>query len=240
MKTYTYETYDIHELKEKFPEGFEYALEKWQEDCWQDIFWMEEICDSMKKLFHVAGINLRDWELGANCPNYVSFDDFDVEIDNPDYDEEDEDSEEYIEVSSRDIYKKDAEKWIKDFILNGATWKRETYEYENEKKKIVKGFRYDIKKKDGSDWSCEFTGVCFDHDFIDDLLENVRLGESLYDSLKWLADKCGKLIEQELETQQTEEYFIDHADANQYEFTEDGEMAQRIIQHLCRNHSAQF
>ena len=54
----TIEVYSANELKEKFPEGFEYAHEKWQNNHSSDIFWTDEIMDSLKGIFKASGIKL--------------------------------------------------------------------------------------------------------------------------------------------------------------------------------------
>lgn len=72
---------------------------------------------------------------------------------------------------------------------------------------------------------CPFTGWCFDEDLLDDLRDSIRGGLSIKEAFEGLADKAAKLIEEEIEAQCSEDYFLDHADANGYEYTENGKAA---------------
>lgn len=194
MKSIT--VYTPAELKESFPDAFEYAHKKWAESQ-DEIFWADEIMDSMKGLFKEAGIHLYDWSIGAYNPeNRVRFS---------------------LRMEYEDLQGMAANAWIKANILNDAKFKRVKYN----KKHGGKGWRYDITKKNGEAWSCEFTGYCADHDFIESLLDDIKHGCTLKDALHNLADTAGKLFEQELEYQVSEEEFLmqDHL-----EFTEDGRM----------------
>jgi hypothetical protein len=69
----TITVYSASELKEKFPNGFEKALEKWREDQSGDTFWTDEIMGSLKALFETSGVNLINWSIGANSSSWVRF-----------------------------------------------------------------------------------------------------------------------------------------------------------------------
>lgn len=204
MNTIT--VYSASELKEKFPDGFEKALKNWQDHASDEIFWSDEIIDSMKSLFYASGVNLINWSIGAYSPCTVRF-------------EMPEDGEDYINALE-DYTGQKAYNWIKKNVLDGSKFKRITYN----KKLGGKGWRYDITKTDGSSWSCGFTGYCSDHDFIESLLDDIRGGCTLSDAFHNLADTAGHLLESECEYQQSEEYFLDNADANEYQYTENGQM----------------
>jgi len=74
--------------------------------------------------------------------------------------------------------------------------------------------------------NCPFTGVCFDEDFLDNIREFLKKPNSQnFEEL--IADSVYNTINsgcKDFEYQQTEEYFADHAEANGYEFTEDGKL----------------
>jgi hypothetical protein len=69
---------------------------------------------------------------------------------------------------------------------------------------------------------CPFTGYCADDDFLDELRKDIKEGSTVKEAFEALADKARRMLENELDAQQSEEYFKEHADANDYEFTEDG------------------
>jgi len=201
----TIKVYDINELKKQFPDTFEKVLIEWRTSQ-DEIFWQGEIVDSLKKCFETAGLSLEDWLLGGQG-SYVEFT-------MPTY---------WSELSDYDMRVEEytgrrALNWLKDaFGLKSV--KRVNYIGHDKKKH----FRYDVTNLDGSDWSCEFTGYCADHDYLESLLDDVcKGGCTLEDAFSNLADVCGKLIEQEIEYQQSEEYFLEEAEANDYQYTEDG------------------
>ena len=201
----TIKVYSASELKEQFPEGFEKAYKNWQDHQAGDIFWSDEIMDSLKAIFKVSDINLINWSIGMDSESWVRFE-------MPEDDEWDNLIENYTGQK--------AYNWIKENVLDGAKFKRVTYN----NKDGGKGWRYDITKVNGQPWSCEFTGYCADHDFIESLLDDVRTGSTLSDAFHGLADCAMRLLEQESEDQNSEDYFLDFADANDFQFTEDGLM----------------
>ena len=203
------EVYTIEELKEKFPDAYEKAYINYQIEVTQDPFipWQEEIMDSLKATFKHAGVSLNDWSIGAYCHSYVKF-----YI--PTY---------WSELAEEDMLVDDYEgelayNWLKEaFDLQSF----ERVEYKNHLGKTA--YRFDFKKLDGKDWSCEFTGYCADHDFLESLFECVHDGMNLKDAFSNLADEARKLFESEYEYQQSEECFFEEASANEYEYTEEGD-----------------
>jgi hypothetical protein len=203
----TIKVYDIHELKEQFPDAYEKVLKKWQYNT-EEVFWTDEIIESLKETFKSAGLTLKDWSLGGQG-SYVKFT-------MPTY---------WSELANYDMLVEEytgrrALNWLKDaFGLKSV--KRVNYIGEDKRKH----FRYEVTKLDGKDWSCEFTGYCADHDYLDSLLDDVcKGGCNLEDAFRNLADVCARLIEQEEEYQRSEEYFLEHAEINDFKYTEDGVM----------------
>ena len=80
-----------------------------------------------------------------------------------------------------------------------------------------------IFSKDG----CPFTGFCGDENFLDPIRAFLKNPDK-ETTMKELMDDCVYSVltaaRKDAEYQMTEEYFIDHADANNFEFTEDGKM----------------
>lgn len=87
--------------------------------------------------------------------------------------------------------------------------------------------RWELSKygeRAGSVPSCPLTGYCADEDYLDALRANIRAGCSVKESLADLANTCAKLLEQEDKAQLQEDYFAEHADANGWEFDEEGQI----------------
>jgi len=205
----TINVYSITELKEQFPKGYEKAYEKWKEQCWEDIFWMDEIVDCFKAIFKISNIKIYDWSLGAYSHCYVKFE-------SPSYYEYNEENDYDEEVDWNTLEGDKAIAWLNE-NFDISSFEKIDYEYEGKKKQ-----RIDFKKKDGKDWSCEFTGYYADHDYLESLYFDILSGSNLKNAFTNLADVCGKLIEQELHAQQEEEYFLDHSEANEYRYFENG------------------
>ena len=201
--------YSAKELKEKFPDGYEKAFNDYKDDISQDPYlpWQNEIMDSMKHCIQTAGVTLNDWSIGAYSSCYVK-------ISIPTY---------WSELADNDVLVDDLEgrrayDWLKE-AFDLKSYKR--VKYTNHLGKPA--YRYDFVKENGEDWSCEFTGYCADHDFLESLFECIHDKMNLHDAFSNLADVAGKLFEQEYEGQLQEEYFLEFADANNYEYTEEGE-----------------
>lgn len=83
-----------------------------------------------------------------------------------------------------------------------------------------------IKKKSNLivEISCPFTGVCFDHDFLQNIINfikspnNSQTWGDLIETEKVLSD----LLDRERESQLSDEYILATIEANDYEFNEDG------------------
>ena len=166
--------YDVYELKEKFPKAFEKAHENFKDDVRNDPFlpWQEEIMDSMKATFKYANVTLYDWEIGAYSCSRVKFH---IPTYWSDLAEEDCLVDEYEG--------KKAYKWLEE-AFDLKSYKR--VKYTNHLGKPA--YRYDFKKPDDAEWSCEFTGYCADHDFLESLFECIHDGMNLRDAFSNLAD----------------------------------------------------
>jgi len=68
--------------------------------------------------------------------------------------------------------------------------------------------------------ACPLTGVCYDHDIIDHLSKyNLNV-----DALNNALDNYITSIHEEYESMLTDEYLLDHCEANNYEFTNNGKL----------------
>ena len=75
--------------------------------------------------------------------------------------------------------------------------------------------------------SCPFTGYCADHDAIQPLLDFIK-NPNVYDTWESLIDNCKETrtntMDKEIQWQLCEEYIIESIEANEYDFTENGEI----------------
>lgn len=188
MRIIETKAYKFSELSD---EAKERAITKWRDSC-DEIFWQQEIIDSLFALYKAAGIDLKDYSLGM----YQSY----VKIDLGD---------------ASELKGARAMAWLENNLLADLRIK---YRDPNRWKLSKYGSCY----RAGKIPPCPFTGYFADDYFLDELIKDVRDGHDLGDCFKWLADKCQKLIESEYEHQNSEEYLADHFEANEYEFTEDG------------------
>jgi hypothetical protein len=69
---------------------------------------------------------------------------------------------------------------------------------------------------------CPFTGYCFDDVLLDTIQQAIKKGDTLKMAFEGLAKVAQKMLEEEYEYQQSERYFKDHAEANNYQFLENG------------------
>lgn len=226
MKTKTVTTYTASELKEQFPDAFEHALSEWQNRS-EPAAWSDEIFDSLKAVCKAADVKLKDWDLGAyNRGNHI-----DIELPGDD--------------ATAELSGKRAMAWLENNLF-GPLRVRPNLRIDDWRKHVdpATGFlkhnapldelsRY-YRTLDGKLHlrggaigqvpPCPLTGVCFDEDYLDALRKAIRDGETLQEAFKGLADVYERLVEAEIESQNTEEYFIEHAETNDWQFTEDGEL----------------
>ena len=64
--------------------------------------------------------------------------------------------------------------------------------------------------------------MCYDHDFLDTLIKDVKSGDTLEGAFNGLLDVCTKLLEYEADYRSSEEYIMGELSCNDYEFTETG------------------
>lgn len=203
MKTHIVTTYSATELKEQFPDAFERALEKHRNSPYIGDGWTGEIFDSLKAVLRASDVTLRDYDLGAyNRGNHirVSFPHDDCE----------------------DLSGKRAIAWLENHLfapLRVSFTARNRWELAKYNRGMSERFYMAGRVK-----PCPLTGVCFDEDYLDALRASVRNGDTLKEAFQGLADVYAKLIESEIEGASTEEYFIETAEANDWQFTEDGDL----------------
>lgn len=82
-----------------------------------------------------------------------------------------------------------------------------------------------LRDKKGNVRCCPWTGYCMDDDLLDAMREHCRSGGSPHELPRVLQQTADRLWKAEVESQCSEEYFLDAAEANGYEFTQSGELA---------------
>lgn len=190
--------YTPSELKESHPDGFEKALDWWRSTNNDEIPWRGEIMASFEAIFKASGIHIRDWSINGDYPSqsYVRFD-----------------FRGFYNSGVEDLTGNRALAWIENNLLYDL---REKRTFINRVKKYEHW--YDFTKY-GEIPSCPFTGYCADEDFIESLLKSIKSGDTLGEAYSDLAHVAGKMLESEIEYQNSEECFLEQ---EHLEFTEDG------------------
>ncbi len=205
MKTISVNLYSIQELKEQFPDGYKSALEHWQNRTVHDIGipWQDETIDSLKTLLKDAGVTLRDWSLGAyNRGNHISIS--------------------FPHDDCETLHGKRALAWLENNLLCQYRAPFVSMMGSKKRREFVK---YGRSYSPGSLKPCPITGYCADDEYLESLHKSLRSGDNLREAFEHLASVCMDNLERDAEAQASEDYFVDHVSANDYEFTEDGEQA---------------
>lgn len=196
MRTKTIKLYSINELSE---DAREHALKKYRENQ-TEIFWSEEIFESLKGLFNAcSGVSLKDYSLEQfNSWIKVEFD----------------------REESKELTGKRAIAWINNNLLVNIRIPENSLSDKGKRSELAKYGRY---YRAGEIKPCPFTGYCADDDFLDSLLKDVKEGTDLKTAFEGLATEYQRILNDEIDYQNSEEYIIEHMEINEYEFTEDGE-----------------
>lgn len=196
MREINVKLFKINELSD---EAKEYAIEKYRENNYE-IFWQRELLESLKGLFeNCNGVKLKDYSLGE----YQSW----IKV-------------EFSQDEVENLSGKRALAWIENNLLYNIRIPENSLS--------VKGTRYKLAQygsyyRAGMIKPCPFTGYCADEDFLDSLLKDIKEGTDLKTAFEGLASEYQRIINAEIEDQNRDEYIIEHMEANEYEFTEDGE-----------------
>lgn len=209
VTTHTVTTYTASELKEQFPDAFDRALNHYR-DGNTEIPWQDETIDSLKAILKATGITLRDYSLGAyNRGNHIRI--------------------EFQQDEAGELTGKRAIAWLENNLYG---LKRISYTSPDRWKRAKYNDSYRSCHPAGSpvlQSYCAghippyaFTGYCADEIYTEALNKAVRSGDTLKEAFEGLADVCMDLLEKESESQNTEEAFLETADASEWQFEEDG------------------
>jgi len=195
MKTRTIEVYEVLELS---PAAFEKAHREYCSNLYDDdgVPWEREIMDSLKAIFRECqGVKLRDWSIGIGGTSFLSVS--------------------FSQDVAGGLTGKRAIAWLENNLLSRLRLPAPITITERQR---YKTYGY----KTGEVKSCSLTSVCFDDDFLNSLVDEVREGATLRRGFEGLAQVAQKLIEGEYNHQRSEEGFREMAEANGYEFDKDG------------------
>jgi hypothetical protein len=159
-----------------------------------DYAWMDEIYDSCKKLFEAAGVAMRDYQLGSYRSDITAgFSSCEVE----------------------ELNGGRAMAWVENNLLSGLRipWRGAG------RWRVAK---YGSCYRPGLVPPCPFTGYCADDDLLDALIKSVREGDTLREAFEGLAQVVERLVNDEIESQLSDEYMGEHLSANDCEFLESG------------------
>lgn len=203
MRTKIITIYKFNELSE---EAKQKAITHYR-DHNDEIFWQDEILESLKTLFKFCdGVKLEDWSLGLNN-SYIS-----VSFSNDETEE---------------LTGKRAFAWVENNLFYKLRYKA-GIKYQKERVWILDVVKHCTNPKGvfiyqiGYLKSCPFTGVCFDEDFIESLRNDIKNGCDLKTAFEGLATTYQKILNAEYDYQNSDEYISENLEANEYEYNEDG------------------
>ncbi len=201
MKTNTVITYTASELKEQHPAAFKRAMEHYRAHL--EPGWTEETFDSLKAVCKASDVTLRDWDLGAyNRSNHIRIS--------------------FPHADCEELSGKRAIAWLENHLfgpLRLSFTARNRWELAKYNRGMSERFYMAGRVR-----PCPLTGYCADEDYLDALRKEVRHGSTLKEAFESLADVYARLVEAEYEAAAEEEYFIEHAEANEWQFTDDGDL----------------
>lgn len=196
--TKTITLYTAQELKDLDYRAYERALSEFQESESSDIPWVDETIDSLKEIIKQSGLTLSDWNLSTEAyRSYIKVTGFDT-----------------FYYDFGDLTGQRALAWIENNLLHKL---RQPY-----KPMIARRAHYSTPPGHIDPYS--LTGYCADYDFVRALINNVKWGCTLKNAYERLADTCAHLLEKELEYATSEENFLETSDANDWKFTDAGEL----------------
>lgn len=196
MKTIEINLYSFDELSEQAQQR---ALADYTSD--MEYFWTDEWFETIKKGLEFFGWRLKDWSIALGpYPDRGEFTSIENE-NNPLSSWEDNPIE---ELSGVRLWK---------YLMNNYS---EYY------------CKYQKKMRNTFDWNCPFTGYCGDETFLDPVrrfLKNPSNATTFRDLMEDCVQNAINGLHQDCEYQESVEAFKDTCDANDYYFTEDGELS---------------
>ena len=187
-------TINIYSFSELSESAKDHAIRQYREGN-TEIFWQDEILESLKGLFEkCTGVSLKNWSLGdQNSWIKINF----------------------TQDEAGELSGKRAMAWIENNLLVNIR-----IPYKGKRREELR--QYGKYYRAGMIPPCPFTCYCADDDFLDSILKDIKEGADLQTAFQGLASEYQKIINDEIESQNSEEYIADHFDANEYEFDQEG------------------
>ncbi len=203
MRTETVTIYKFSELSEK---GKKTAIENHREN-YTEFFWVDEWMQSVKKGLEAFGAKLKNWDIDCQNINCSSW-----QIENHNDNTE--------QMTGRRL-----RTWLLNNYSHNFSEAKHYGEFlPKEKRKGNKYYPY-YSKIQKVKTECPFTGYCGDEYFLDVFREFIKKpdGRTLDELLEDATEKAFRGMERDCEWQLSDEYISEELEANNYEFTEDGE-----------------
>lgn len=191
-------TVNVYSINELSQEAKEKAIREYRHIN-TEIFWADETSKSLISLFDCCNnITLKDYSLGDAC-SWISVS---------------------FPYNEGEFYGKRAFAWIENNLLSNIRISDAPLSIKtSQRRKLAQYGRY---YRAGMIKPGPFTGCYADDDFLESLLTDIREGADLQTAFEGLATKYQEIINAEIEYQNSEEYIIEHMEANEYEFLKDG------------------
>jgi hypothetical protein len=214
MRTECKTIYSINELSDEAKEN---ALQKWSEK--HEYFSGHDILSTLEKGVELFGFKLRDYLI-----DYASHSNSYIREEFIRYDHK----YEIFELTGKRLYS-----YLVGMTIGFLKTKVYSLHANGKKQSSTWAYKYDgcVKKRfsrifkvDESE-NCPLTGVCYDYNFLDPLvsfLKNPNNNTTFKELFDDCVDSLFVAMEKDYESELTMEYFEDHAEANEYEFYEDG------------------
>lgn len=188
----------IYKASELKGAAFQRALADYQaEQMERGPAWSKEIFFSLKRLFdHCTGVTLADYDLGVYTPSGGL-------------------TIQFANGPAAQLTGRRAMAWLENNLIG-----RLRMPWTGQKRWELA--KYGEAYRPGLVPPCPFTGDCVDEDYLDALRKAVNGGATLQRAFEGLADVYRRIHETEDEYEQSEDYFRDQAEANDWEYDRNG------------------
>jgi hypothetical protein len=173
--------------------ALERAIDGWQSSS-DEIPHQDEVIDSLKACIEHSPFRMGRWEVGPHSPSWMK-----VEGDE----------------NVLDLKGPRALAWFENHYLGTLR-----IPWQGKRRESVR--RYGWAYRPGMLEPCPFTGVCYDDDFLEHLIKCLKEGDTVREAFESLAVVAQRLIEAEFDYLTSRDGFLDMAEANGWEFTEEG------------------
>lgn len=189
-------TKTIYTVNELSPRAFRRAHEEYAASA-RECPWQAETMHSLKATVERAGLSISDYCVGPyNRGNFIKLRDF----------------------KAADLTGARAMAWMENNLLGKlrVPWTG---------KRRCELAQYGAHYRPGLVKPCPLTGYFADDDMLDSICEALRGGDTVREAFEGLADVAARIMEDELEAATSADGFRETAEANEWEYDEDGAQA---------------